>query len=266
MPTTTPTEKAVRWGQAWGARPEDWAANEEQQLPTYEAAIDRIGLTAGQRVLEVGCGSGVFLRAAADRSADVVGLDASEALLELARQRVPEAELRVGDLQFLPFEDDGFDAVAGFNAFFFAADMIAALREAGRVAKQGAPVVIQVWGRPDRCALTALHPVLAQFLPSPDPDAPRGSELGAPGVLERFATAAGLRPDGTFDVSWAYVYEDDDDLARGMLSPAGLGTFVGPQREPELRAAVLAALAPYRTADGPYRLENEWHTLVARAV
>jgi SAM-dependent methyltransferase len=256
---------AERWGPAWGSRAEDWAANEEQQLPTYEAAIREIGLSAGQRVLEVGCGSGVFLRAAADRGADAVGLDASEALLALARRRVPEADLRVGDLQFLPFEDREFDVVAGFNAFFFAGDMVAALREAGRVAKPGAPIVIQVWGRPDRSALTALHPAIAPFLPPPDPDAPRGSELWEPGVLEQYAIEAGLLPERTFDVAWAYRYEDDDDLARGMLSPAGIGTFVGPEREPALRSAVLDALAPYRTADGSYRLENEWHTLIARA-
>lgn len=66
-------------------------------------------------MLEVGCGSGVFLRAAADRGARVSGLDASEALLEIARSRVPEADLRVGDMQFLPYGDDSFDVVAGFN-------------------------------------------------------------------------------------------------------------------------------------------------------
>jgi len=87
--------------------------NEEQQLPTYEEAIHRAGIRAGQRVLEVGCGSGVFLRAAADRGAEVTGVDASEALIELARERVPEADLRVADMQFLPFEDDSFDVVAG---------------------------------------------------------------------------------------------------------------------------------------------------------
>ena len=51
-------------------------------------------------------------------------------------------------MQFLPYDDDQFDVVAGFNSFFFAADMVAALREAARVAKLGTPVVIQVWGRP----------------------------------------------------------------------------------------------------------------------
>ena len=133
-------------------------------------------------MLEVGCGSGVFLRAAADRGAEVYGLDASESLLELARARVPEADLRHGDMQFLPYEDDSFDVVAGFNSFFFAADMVAALREAGRVAKPGAPVVIQVWGRPERCALHAMKDAMGRFLPPPDPDAPRGTSLWQPGA------------------------------------------------------------------------------------
>jgi ubiquinone/menaquinone biosynthesis C-methylase UbiE len=75
----------------------------------------------------------VFLRLAAERGVTVCGLDASEALVEIARSRVPDADVRADDMQFLPY--DLFDFVAGFNSFFFAADMVAALREAGRVAK-----------------------------------------------------------------------------------------------------------------------------------
>ena len=63
-------------------------------------------------MLEVACGTGVFLRLAADRGARAFGLDASHELLALARARVPEAELRAGDMQFLPYEDDSFDLVA----------------------------------------------------------------------------------------------------------------------------------------------------------
>jgi hypothetical protein len=70
--------------------------------------------------------------------------------------------------------------VAGFNSFFFAADMVAALREARRVAKAGAPVVIQVWGRPERCSLERMKHAVAPFLPPPDPDASRGSTLWEP--------------------------------------------------------------------------------------
>ena len=107
-------------------------------------------------MLEVGCGSGVFLRAAAERGAQISGLDASPELVALARARVPAADVRVGDLQFLPYPDDAFDLVAGFNSFFFAADLVAALREASRVARPDGRVLIQVWGRHSRCALDAI--------------------------------------------------------------------------------------------------------------
>jgi len=255
---------AGRWGPRWGSRAEEWAATEEQQLPTYEAALDRLGIGNGQRVLEVGCGSGVFLRAAADRGAVVSGLDASATLIELAQARVPDAELQVGDLQFLPYADDSFDVVAGFNAFFFAADMVAALREAGRVARPTAPVVIQVWGRKERCSLDAIKSIVRPFFPGYDPSAPPPPDLSEHGVLEGIATAAGLTPSDTFDVSWPYVYANDEALARGMLSAAGVGDAAG-EREGEVRAELVAALAPFRGPDGTYLLDNEWHVLVATA-
>ena len=187
---------ADRWGPRWGARARAWAATEEQQLPTYEAAIERVGIGERTRVLEVGCGSGVFLRAAADRGAQVTGLDASPALLELARVRVPEADLRVGDLQFLPYADDAFDVVAGFNAFFFASDIVAAVREAGRVAVPGGTVVVQVWGRHGTCDLDAIKPIVRPFFPGYDPGAPPPPDLAEPGALEGIATAARRRPSG----------------------------------------------------------------------
>lgn len=263
--TSTQTGSAERWGPRWGSRAADWAETEEQQLPTYEKAIRRVGIAAGARVLEVGCGSGVFLRAAADRGARVCGVDASPALVELARARVPEADLTVGDLQHLPYEDDAFDVVAGFNAFFFADDMVAALREAGRVAKPGSPVVIQVWGAHGRCSLDAIKPLVRPFFPGYDPDAPPPPDLAAPGALEGIASAAGLTPTDAYEVSWSYVYEDDEALLRGMLSAGGVGEAAGAAHEPGLRAGLLEALAPFRTAGGGYRLENEWHTLVATA-
>jgi len=101
MPSTTTTARqgsAERWGPLWGARAADWAATEEQQQPTYEAALARIGVQPGQRVLDIGCGTGVFLQLAAQRGAQVWGLDASEALLQIARGRGPRllAEPRPG--------------------------------------------------------------------------------------------------------------------------------------------------------------------------
>jgi SAM-dependent methyltransferase len=256
---------AERWGPLWGARAEDWAANEEQQLPTYEEAIRRVGVARGEHVLDLGCGSGVFLRLVADRGARAFGLDASEALIEIARARVPEADLRVGDMQFLPYEDDAFDLVTGFNSFFFAADMTAAVREAGRVTKPGAPVVLQVWGPPEACDLEAMKVVARRYLPPPPPDAPPVPELWRPGVLEGIAADAGLTPLTSFEVSWAYEYPDEEALGRGMLAAGGLAELAGADGVDAVRTAIVDALRPYRTADGRYRLRNEYRYLVARA-
>jgi SAM-dependent methyltransferase len=113
-------------------------------LFNYEEALARVGLERGQAVLDIGCGAGAFLRLVANRGARPFGLDASDALIKLAQRRVPDAELRVGEMEALPYDDDTFDLVTGFSSFFFANDIVAALREAGRVAKPGAAVVLQV--------------------------------------------------------------------------------------------------------------------------
>jgi SAM-dependent methyltransferase len=266
MPSTKPTSgSAEKWGPLWGARPRDWADNENQQVPTYEEAIRHVGVAPGQQVLDVGCGTGVFLRLAADRGARPFGLDASKALLDIARERVPEADLRVGDMERVPYDDDSFDLVTGFNSFFFAADLVAALRDAGRVAKPGAPVVIQVWGPPERCDLEAMKQVARRYAPPPPPDTPAPPKLWEAGVLEGLASQADLTPETAFDTSYSFKYQDEETLSRLLMAPMGLAELAGPEREDEVRREIVEALAPYRAADGSYRLNNEFHYLVARA-
>ncbi|HEX6115813.1 MAG TPA: class I SAM-dependent methyltransferase [Solirubrobacterales bacterium] len=262
--TVIQTGSAGRQGPLWGARAAAWAGNEERQVPTFELGIDRLGLAQGDEVLDIGCGTGVFLGLAGDRGARVHGLDASEALAELARERVPGADVRVGDMESLPFEDDRFDVVTGFNSFFFAADMPAALREAGRVAKPGGAVLIQVWGAPERCDLSALREAVAPLGP-PRPAAADAPPLWQPGVLEGMATDAGLAPGQSFDHSYAFEYPDRETLLRLMLSPGVVVAAIDVSGEDRVRDAIAAALEPFRTADGGYRLENEWHYLIATA-
>ena len=214
-------------------------------------------------MLDVGCGTGVFLRLASRRGARTAGLDGSEALLRLARERVPEADLRVGDLQSLPFADGSFDLVTGFNSFFFAADMVAALREARRVARHGGTVLIQVWGRPERCALTAMKEAVFPLGPPPAPDP--GPPLCKPGVLEGLARAAGLEPRNAFDLSYAFHYPDRAALVRRLLAPAPVVAAVERAGEDRVREALVGSLARYRRPHGGYELENEWHFLLATA-
>jgi SAM-dependent methyltransferase len=259
------TGSASRWGPLWGARPADWAISEDMQRPTYEAALERTGLERGWRVLDIGCGAGAFLRVVADRGGEPSGLDASAALIAFARTRLPEADLRVGEMEALPWADGSFDLVAGFNSFFFADDMVAALREAGRVAKPGAPVVIQVWGAHERCDLEAMKQIARPFLPPRPPDAPPDPDLSQPGLLAGLARQAGLVPGSELDATWAFVYPDAESLGRAMVAVAGLALVAGPEREQELTDAIVEGLAPYRRPDGSYRLSNEYHYLIARA-
>jgi len=259
------TGSGTRWGPLWGARPADWALSEDRQLPTYEAALQRIPFDAGQHVLDIGCGAGSFLRLVVERGGAPHGIDASEALIVFARTRLPDADLRVGDMEDLPWEDDTFDLVTGFNSFFFADDMVAALREAGRVAKPGTAVVIQVWGAHEHCDLEAMKQIARPFLPPRPPDAPPDPDLSQPGALETLATRAGLIPESEFDATWALEYPDAEALGRAMVAVAGLSTLAGPEREDELKEAIVDGLARYRRADGSYRLSNEYHYLVARA-
>jgi SAM-dependent methyltransferase len=262
---STVNGSASRWGPLWGARPADWAINEDAQRPTYEAALDRVGLIPGQRVLDIGCGVGAFLRMVAERGGEPSGLDASESLVAFASTRLPHADLRVGEMEDLPWPDDTFDLVTGFNSFFFANDMVAALREAGRVAKPGARVVIQVWGAHERCDFEAMKQIARPFFPPRPPDAPPDPDLSAPGALQTLASEAGLTPESEFDTTWASEYPDTETLARAMLAVAGLAVIVGPEREDELKAAIVNGLARFQLEDGSYRLVNEYRYLIARA-
>ena len=216
-------------------------------------------------MLDVGCGVGAFLRLVADRGAEPFGLDASEALIDLARRRVPEADLRVGDMESLPYDADTFDLVTGFTSFFFANDMVAALREAGRVAKPGAPVVIQVWGAHERCYLEAMKEIARPFFPPRPPDAPPDPDLSQPGALEELASEAGLTPEAEFETSWAYTYPDEETLGRALIAPRASPSSSAPSAKTRSKPRSSTAsqnTAPPTAATG---LDNEYHYLIARA-
>jgi SAM-dependent methyltransferase len=265
MAPATARGSSERWGPLWGARPSDWALSEDQQVPTYEEALRRVRLRRGDLVLDIGSGVGTFLRLVDERGGQPFGIDASQELIDFARRRLPDADLRVGDMEALPHADDSFDLVTGFNSFFFAGDIVAALREAGRVAKPGAPVVIQVWGPHERNDLEAMKAIIRPFMPPRPDDAPPEPDYSQPGVLEQLATQAGLVPEQAFDATWALEYQDDETLRRALVAPAGIAVLVGSDREEDVGDAIAAGLAPYRTTDGRYVLSNEYHYLVASA-
>jgi ubiquinone/menaquinone biosynthesis C-methylase UbiE len=115
------------------------------QWPPILAEIAAIG--AGDRVLDVACGTGVLARAAADRvgaQGRVTGLDLNDGMLAVARRLRPEIEWQQGDAAKLPFADGAFDVVASQMAFMFFPDRRAALREMWRVLAPGGRLAVLV--------------------------------------------------------------------------------------------------------------------------
>jgi SAM-dependent methyltransferase len=253
-------------GDLWGARARDWADFQEGTvLSLYEAVLERAALRKGTRLFDAGCGAGMFCLLAAARGAEVKGLDAAAALLDIARGRLPNAEFRLGDLEQLPYVDESFDVVTGFNSFQYAADPIVALQEVRRVAKRGAAVFIATWARPQDCEAAAYLAALASLAPPPPPGTPGPFALSEPGALERLAREGGLTARESAEVDCIWRYPDLDTALRGLLSAGPAVRAIRHSGVSRVRAAAAAAISPFRTVRGGYQLENRFRYLVAQA-
>ncbi|HEV2060590.1 MAG TPA: methyltransferase domain-containing protein [Solirubrobacteraceae bacterium] len=132
----------------------DWGKGRYEQTAAEleavaEAVVEMAAPTAGDRVLDVACGTGNAALLAAACGADVVGVDASERLVAVARQRAGEAglfsEFLVGDALALPVADASFDIVLSVFGVIFAADPAHAVSEVARVLRSDGRAYITAW-------------------------------------------------------------------------------------------------------------------------
>jgi SAM-dependent methyltransferase len=249
----------------WGARAREWCAMEVQVRPLYERALDRIGVGHGTELLDVGCGAGLAAQMAAQRGAVVSGLDATPELLSIARERVPNGEFAIGEIESLPYAEDSFDAVVGFNSFQYAASPRAALEQARWVVRPGAPVVIATWAVPERCEAAVYLAALGSLLPAPPPGAPGPFALSAPGALEDLAAEAGLAPDDAEEVSCPWHFEDLESALSAMLAAGPAIKAIRTVGEDRVRRAVAAAIAPFAQPSGGYVIGSAFRYLVTTA-
>ena len=246
----------------WGARARDWAEIEdENSRELFKTLHDATGVNSGTRLLDIGCGSGLACALAAARGAEVSGIDASPALVELARQRVPQAEFSVGDMASLPYGDGRFDVVTFVNSFFFAADRERTLREARRVTRPGGNVAVVMWTSPEHVELSAYVAALQPLIP----EGPAVDPFIGTAELEELARRAGLKPKRTFETDWSWEYPDRDTMLRGLLSPGLSALAVANVGEATVKDALVAALEPYRVTPAGYRLENTVCCMIAAA-
>lgn len=129
----------------------EMAAKQERMARTKDMVDQRSELMRvlspkpGEHILELGSGNGIFTRElvkCVGSEGNVIGLDSSEAIVEMARHICPNGEFVLGDAQDLPFEDATFDAIVGAQLFCFLNDVDQALMEAFRVLKPGGRIVI----------------------------------------------------------------------------------------------------------------------------
>jgi demethylmenaquinone methyltransferase/2-methoxy-6-polyprenyl-1,4-benzoquinol methylase len=119
---------------------------------------------AGDRALDLCCGTGDIAFALARRGAEVTGLDFSEKMLEVAQTRLQNANLKPGNLKFiqgdaeqLPFPDNSFDAVTVGYGLRNLSSWEAGLREMIRVAKPGGRIVVLDFGKPANALWRSLY-------------------------------------------------------------------------------------------------------------
>jgi SAM-dependent methyltransferase len=255
---------AAAQGSLWGARARDWAdLAEPGQVPFYEAVFEEIGVGPSTRLLDVGCGAGLALVLAAKRGAVVAGLDAAQGLLAVAHERLPEADIRAGDVEELPYADATFTAATSFNSVQYADDPVRALRELARVLEPGSPIAVVTWGDPARSEMRDVLAAIGALLPPPPPGAGGPFALSAPGALENLVEPAGLRAGATGEVPTPYVYPDVETAVRAQLSSGPAVWAIEHSGEDALRTALTEVMQRHQHDGGEVRLDNVFRYLIA---
>jgi SAM-dependent methyltransferase len=250
----------------WGTDPRAWAdLAEAHNQPLFEAVLNAAKASPGTRLLDVGCGSGLTLVLAKDLGAIPSGLDVSPGLLQIARDRLPDTDLREGDMELLPYPDAVFDAVTGVNAFQFAGDPRKALREAARVTRPGGRVVASLFAAPERSQGTVVHEAMNALIPPDQATDHAPYSLSAPGHLEAALVGAGLHPVGHGEVMCHWRYQTMDDAVKALLCSAGGARAIEAAGQDAVRKVLQQSLAQFRDPrSGVITLANTFRWVAAR--
>jgi SAM-dependent methyltransferase len=217
----------------------DWLGPVTTQA--IQPLLDAATAQSGMRLLDVATGPGYVAALAAQRGAEVVGVDFSAAMVAEATRRVPGVEFREGDAEALPFPDASFDAVVANFGLNHVGQPNRALAEAHRVLRSRGRVGFTVWAASDAGRIVPravqLHGDATVRLPSPPNDL-----LGDPDRCERTLRAAGFLPPTIVTLPLVQRLNDPDAYFDVVLKGAG------PRQGSPLRAQPPETLAAIRTA------------------
>jgi SAM-dependent methyltransferase len=240
--------------EGWGRKAVDFATlSEPGNCREYVTMHHRLGVDAGDRLLDVACGSGLAIELARLRGANCSAIDASARLVAVARDRNPECDIRVGDMQALPWDPTSFDVVTSFRGIW--ATTPDAVAEIHRVLRPGGRVGITVWGHlkvsPGAWALAPFRLAATQKV---DNQAAMVS-LGRPGAGEQLLRSAGFLNVERLGVPFAWEFADPELYARALASTGPAYEAIQNVGEDEFHRAAIAQ-AQEQLRDGlPLRAE-----------
>ena len=227
--------------------------------PVVEHVIARAQLAAGDRVLDLGTGTGAVAACAAQLVGPnglVVGVDISADMLRAARQRVAAQGLtrvsfREGRAEALPAENESFDVVLASLSLMYVIDRAAAARELARVLRPRGRLIAAVWAEPEACDIVLFQQTAGRFAgPPPVPGVGPGA-LADPTPFLRELAEAGIQAR----VERATLGFDFESFGAAWNTLAGVTTaHLPPERQQEAQAAVLAAMYP--DGDAPRHFRN----------
>lgn len=251
-------------GSAWGHAATDWACLFEHYATAVITAIQRhTGVGPDTTLLDVACGSGLALLQAQAAGATIQGLDASEPLVDIARDRLPGVDIQLGSMYDLPWPAETFDVVTSINGVWGGCD--AAVVEAHRVLRSGGWLAISFWGDGQPLDLRPVFKVFAKHAPETHFKGMRRlNDIATHGVAESMLEDAGFvaieRHHRISTLEWP-----DPEIAWRAISSTGPAVpaleHVGPER---LKGAVLDVLEDCRDERGVYRFRNDHQFVLGR--